>query len=246
MSSGSPWIAAKWPAPAGVIAGCTHRTGGVSVGKFDSLNLAAHVGDDADKVAENRRRFLADCALPQPPTWLNQVHGRTVVIDPGQDYLPEADAILSRESGTVCAVLTADCLPVIFATEDGGEIAVAHAGWRGLCNGILEATVASFSARPAMLVAWLGPAISQAAFEVGGEVRDAFVQQDANAASCFVENSAGRWQADLYGLARQRLSGTGVVRVFGGKFCTYGESARFFSYRRDGQCGRIASFVFRR
>ncbi len=244
MTSAISWIPADWPAPPGVVAGCTLRTDGVSSGKFDSLNLGARVGDEPGTVAENRRRFIESCDLPREPVWLNQVHGNTIVVEPDFDSAPEADAILSRQPGTVCAVLTADCLPVVFAADDGRELAIAHAGWRGLCKGVLEATVAAFSASPSALLAWLGPAISQPAFEVGGEVRDAFLQHSANTHSCFVKNGRGKWQADLYELARLRLAGAGVDRVFGGGHCTFSESDRFYSYRRDGQCGRMASFVF--
>lgn len=239
-------LAADWPAPAGIVAGCTRRTGGVGDNTFESLNLAGHVGDRPANVAENRRRFLAGCGAPGEPVWLNQVHGNTVVIDPEPDTHPTADAVLSRKSNTVCAVLTADCLPVLFVAESGAEIAAAHAGWRGLCAGVLEATIAAFSAPPGSLLAWLGPAISQTAFEVGGEVRDAFLAQGANAESCFVRNGNGRWQADLYQLARLRLSAAGVTGIYGGGQCTFSQPDRYFSYRRDGQCGRMASFIFRR
>jgi YfiH family protein len=236
-------LTAEWPAIPGVVAGCTVRGGGVSRGQYESLNLGTHVGDDAQKVEENRRRFMAAAELPQPPAWLRQVHGSRVAIDPGPGT--EADAILTRRTGAVCAVLTADCLPVVFAAQDGSEVAVAHAGWRGLCAGILEGTVAAFSAPPASILAWLGPAISQPAFEVGGEVRDAFLAHSGEARACFERNDAGKWQADLYALARQRLAAAGIGSVHGGGRCTFGESGQFFSYRRDGQCGRMATFVFR-
>lgn len=239
------WLAADWPAPRGVVAGCTYRTGGISSGLFESLNLGAHVGDDAALVRENRQRFLRRCDLPREPVWLNQVHGAAVAVDPVALSMPKADAILTRQPNTVCAVLTADCLPVVIAAEDGSEVAAAHAGWRGLCRGVLEATVCEFEQPPSALLAWLGPAISQSAFEVGDEVRAAFVRHDEGAGASFRHNSRGRWQADLYALARLRLAAAGVERMYGGEYCTYSESGRFFSYRRDGQCGRMASFVFR-
>jgi YfiH family protein len=245
MSTDAATIAADWPAPAGIVAGYTLRTGGVSGKTFESLNLGAHVGDKPENVAENRQRFLAGCSAPQEPVWLNQVHGNTVVIDPNPDVEPKADAVLSRYANTVCAVLTADCLPVLLVSLSGNEIAAAHAGWRGLCAGVVEATVATFSAPPESLLAWLGPAISQSAFEVGGEVRDAFLEQGANAEPCFVRNGRGKWQADLYQLARLRLAAAGVVKIYGGGLCTFSQSDRFFSYRRDGQCGRMASYIFR-
>lgn len=240
------FIPADWPAPQGIVAGTTLRQGGVSRGVYASLNLGAGVGDKDAAVAENRRRFVAACDSPQEPRWLKQVHGTTVAPDPPHGVVAEADATVSSNAGVTCVVLTADCLPVIFATADGREVGAAHAGWRGLLAGVLEASVRSFSSDPESLLVWMGPAISQAAFEVGGEVRDQFLAIDPAANNCFVANSRGRWQADLYALARLRLAGVGVQRVSGGDFCTYGEPQRFFSYRRDGQCGRMASFVFRR
>ncbi len=240
------WIPANWPAPEGVVAGTTLRYGGVSNGSFATLNLGAYADDDANAVCENRNRFRSICELPSEPRWLRQVHGSNVVIDPPSGETPEADAAITRQPDVVCAVLTADCLPVIFAADDGAELAVAHAGWRGLASGVLEATVRAMSTDPANSLAWLGPAISQTAFEVGGEVRDQFLAHDPDAAGCFKENERGRWQADLYGLARMRLRRTGIEQVSGGEYCTFSEPERFFSYRRDGTCGRMASFVFRR
>jgi len=239
------WIPADWPAPSGVVAGTTLRHGGVSSGSFDSLNLGAYVDDDADAVCENRIRFRSLCDLPSEPRWLRQVHGSHVVVDPPSGETPEADAAITRHVGVVCVVQTADCLPVIFAAIDGTELAVAHAGWRGLANGVLESTVSAMSTDPANLLAWLGPAISQPAFEVGGEVREAFLAHDPAAAGCFAANDRGRWQADIYGLARMRLGVAGVEQISGGENCTFGEPERFFSHRRDGACGRMASFVFR-
>lgn len=239
------WIPASWTAPQGVVAGTSLRHGGVSSGTYRSLNLGANTDDDASAVEENRNRFRAFCDLPSEPRWLRQVHGTGVVIEPPAGEPVEADAAITRQPGVVCAVLTADCLPVILASADGAELAAAHAGWRGLAGGVLEATVGAMSADPADLVVWLGPAISQPAFEVGEEVRRAFVAVDAAAGSCFVANENERWQADLYGLARQRLGKLGVSQVSGGGYCTFGEPGRFFSHRRDGPCGRMASFVFR-
>jgi len=246
MSAEKKWIAADWPAPDNVIAGATLRFGGVSTGAFESLNLGAHVSDDKDAVDENRRRFTSFCELPSEPLWLRQVHGTTVVVDPTAGLVPEADASITRRSGVVCAVLTADCLPVLFTSADGAELAAVHAGWRGLASGVLEATVEEMSTAPANILAWLGPAISQPAFEVGGEVREEFLAQDSTTDQHFVTNDRGRWQADLYGLARMRLTGLGIGHISGRQYCTFGESERFFSYRRDGACGRMASFVYRR
>ncbi len=240
------WIPANWPAPDCVVAGTTLRHGGVSGGSFSSLNLGEFSGDEAHAVQENRSRFRAICDLPSAPRWLRQVHGTNVAIEPRAGETPEADAAITRRAGVVCVVLTADCLPVILASADGAELAVAHAGWRGLAGGVLEATVRQMSADPAELIAWLGPAISQPAFEVGPEVRQEFLAHDAAAARCFMANSRGRFQADLYALARMRLESLDIAQVSGGGYCTFGEPQRFFSYRRDGACGRMASFVFRR
>jgi hypothetical protein len=244
------WIVADWPAPAGIVGGTTLRTGGVSQQSYASLNLGAHVGDDERCVQLNRSRFVRDCELPGEPAWLTQVHGTTVVRAGKSGDSRVADAVISHSARPdsarqVCAVLTADCLPVLLASEDGCEIAAAHAGWRGLCDGVLEATVSALESPPCRLMAWFGPAISQPAFEVGTEVRDRFVAADPGASGCFEENARGRWQADLYGLAALRLQNVGVTRVYGGGRCTFGEPDAFFSYRRDGQCGRMATFVFR-
>jgi len=239
------WIRADWPAPPGIVAGTTLRQGGVSRGLYASLNLAAHVGDAETSVATNRRRFESACELPSEPLWLTQVHGKNVVRAEAAAGAPKADAIVSDRPGKVCAVLTADCLPVLFVSADGRETAAAHAGWRGLSVGVLEATVAAMATSASCLMAWFGPAISQRAFEVGGEVRDAFVSRHAAAAGLFSPNERGRWQADLYGLAELRLRRSGVTRIYGGGRCTFSESEAFFSFRRDGECGRMASFVFR-
>ena len=237
------WIRADWQADDRVVAGCTTRTGGISSGRYASLNLGAHVGDDSVSVTENRRRMIDRCALPAEPVWLEQVHGTTVLVEPGRGE--QADAAVTRQPGVVCTVMVADCLPVLLTASDGTEVGAVHAGWRGLAAGVIEKTIDVFAAEPADVLAWLGPAISQDAFEVGSEVRQAFVDHDARASAAFDENERGRWQADLYGLARQRLGDAGVTEISGGGFCTYGDPGRFFSYRRDGQCGRMAAFVFR-
>ena len=236
-------ICADWSAPGGIIAGCTTRIGGGSQGVYQALNLGAHVGDDPATVAANRQTMIDTLSLPAEPVWLNQVHSATVAVEPSPAM--EADAALTGQAGTICTVMVADCLPVLFCSDDGAQVAAAHAGWRGLAAGVLENTIAGFAAEPAELNVWLGPAISQDAFEVGEEVRDAFLQTDIASGSCFVRNENDRWQADLYGLARRRLVLAGVRNVSGGGFCTYGDQERFFSYRRDGQCGRMAAFVYR-
>ena len=240
------WIPADWPAPDNVVGGTTLRTGGVSAGEFASLNLAAHVGDEPASVAENRQRFRSQYSLPSEPSWLKQVHGISVARGNSVPSTPAADGIVATAAGVVCAVLTADCLPVLLTTADGSTVAAAHAGWRGMSAGILEATVDALEVPSEQILAWLGPAISQPALEVGDEVREQFVNQSEAAEACFSANSRGRWQADLYGLATLRLRDCGVPRVFGGGSCTHTEPERFFSFRRDGRCGRMATFIYRR
>jgi polyphenol oxidase len=239
------WITPDWPAPANVRAAATLRTGGVSVEAFSSLNLGAHVGDDAAAVAENRRRVRVALGLPDEPLWLNQVHGVNVHVHDSQTTAPpEADASVALIPGRVCAVLTADCLPVLFTDRAGTRVAAAHAGWRGLAGGVLERTIAAIATEPAGLLAWLGPAIEQEAFEVGAEVREQFLSRDPANESAFVRNARDRWQADLYALARSALSRLGVNEVYGGGYACYADRERFFSYRRDGQTGRMATLIW--
>lgn len=238
------WIIPDWPAPPNVHALVTTRHGGVSVGPWAAMNLALHVGDDADAVATNRA--LLRGYLPAEPCWLEQVHG-VVVADADRHHAqpPRADAVVAREPGRVCAVLTADCLPVLLCADDGTRVAAAHAGWRGLAAGVLETTVAAMAHPGGELLAWLGPAIGPAAFQVGPEVRAAFVAHDAAAADAFAAGEGDRWYADLYALARVRLRAVGVTRVYGGGWCTVRDAASFYSYRRDGVTGRMASLVWR-
>ncbi|MFP4682721.1 MAG: peptidoglycan editing factor PgeF [Ectothiorhodospira sp.] len=239
-------IEPRWPAPAGVRAVVTTRDGGVSRPPYDALNLALHTGDDPEAVRENRRRLVRALDLPAAPAWLEQVHGTAVAEASG--VIPDAtqaDASIARGPGVVCAVLTADCLPVCLCDRAAGEVAVAHAGWRGLASGVLEAAVAAFSRPPEDLLAWLGPAIGPAVFEVGPEVRRAFVEQDPETAVAFVSSRGDRWFADLHALARARLQACGVAEVHGLTACTHGEAERFFSYRRDGRTGRMATLIWR-
>jgi polyphenol oxidase len=238
------FLTPDWPAPREVHAAFTLRTGGVSVPPFASLNVARHVGDRGDAVDENRRRLCQQLALPGEPAWLEQVHGKEVADLDAAVTGAQADASITRAAGRVCAIQVADCLPVLFAARSGAAVAAAHCGWRGLARGVLEATVAALAVRADELYAWLGPAIGPAAFEVGEEVRAAFVTQDARAAQAFAGNSRGRWQCDLFRLARQRLAALGVSAVFGGGVCTARDPERFFSYRRDGRCGRMAALIW--
>ena len=235
-------IRPQWPAPARVRAWSTLRNGGVSAAPWESLNLGAHVGDEPGAVTENRRRLVQRLQLPAEPLWLQQVHGARVRTAADSDTC--ADACLADRSGQVCVVMTADCLPVLFCNLGGSKVAAAHAGWRGLHSGVLEATVNAFDEEPRQLLAWLGPAIGPKAFEVGDEVRDAFVAEDVDAAAHFIANRQGHWLADLYGLARLRLARSGVEAVFGGDRCTFNEPASFYSYRRDGVTGRMASLIW--
>lgn len=236
------WIVPDWPAPACVRALVTTRTGGVSVGAYASMNLAMHVGDDPAAVAENRRRLRTH--LPAEPLWLTQVHGNAVVRAEDAVEGVEADAAFTCRVGRVCAVLTADCLPVLLCNEAGTVVAVSHAGWRGLAGGVIEAAVRAMNEPPARLLAWLGPAIGPQAFEVGAEVRAAFLAHSPDAAAAFVAKESGKWLADLYRLAELRLHGLGMERVFGGGFCTFNETERFYSYRREKASGRMASLIW--
>ena len=237
------FLAPGWSVPAHVRATMTTRAGGVSTGTYASFNLATHVGDDPAAVAENRRRLRDALGLPAEPAWLEQVHGTGVAVLPAAAQAP-ADAAVTFTRGVVCAVLVADCLPVFLAGHAGDRVGIAHAGWRGLAAGVLEATIAAFACPPGELVAWLGPSIGPRAFEVGAEVRDAFTAQDAGAAAAFHPGRAGRWLADLPGLARRRLAAAGVTAVSGGDLCTHGDAARFYSFRRDGATGRLAALAW--
>lgn len=232
-----------WPAPPGIRAATTTRVGGVSRDTFAGLNLASHVGDEPADVARNRALLREALALPGEPLWLSQVHGRVVVDAAQASEGAEADASFSTEPGVVCAVMTADCLPVLFADRAGGAVAAAHAGWRGLAGGVLEETLARFE-EPARVMAWLGPAIGPRAFEVGDEVRAAFCEAQAEAEHCFLPNGPGHWLADIYALARLRLGAAGVGEVYGGGRCTYSEPELFYSYRRSRRTGRMASLIW--
>jgi len=245
ITSTRDWIVPDWPAPGTVRAAATLRSGGVSKGDFASLNLAAHVGDDPAAVAENRRRVREALRLPSEPAWLNQVHGIHVV-EAGVTAAPPptADASVSRSPNQVCVVMTADCLPVLFCDREGTRVAAAHAGWRGLVGGVLGTTVAALGLPADRLIAWLGPAIEPSAFEVGEEVREQFLARDAGNQIAFEKNARGRWQADLYELARRELGRLGIPSVHGGGFRTYADADRFFSYRRASRTGRMATMVW--
>jgi len=240
--SNNSWITPGWPAPANVRALCTTRNGGVGSAPYASFNLGDHVGDDPLSVARNRSLLRA--RLPAEPLWLQQVHTSNVAEADRATGIPQADASVARRQNRVCAVLTADCLPILLCDRHGTVVAAAHAGWRGLAGGVIEATIAAMGADPAALMAWLGPAIGPTAFEVGGEVRDTFLAHDENAASAFVAHGDGKWLADLYRLARLRLTRSGIDQISGGEYCTYRDEQRFFSYRRERTTGRMASLIW--
>ncbi|MBK7904351.1 MAG: peptidoglycan editing factor PgeF [Proteobacteria bacterium] len=243
------WLTPDWDVAPNVHALSTLRGGGLSAQAYASFNLAQHVGDDPEHVRANRALLRAAVRLPSEPFWLEQVHGINVVEHPGpaatRAVQPLADAAVAFAPGRVCVVMTADCLPVVFADRAGTCVGVAHVGWRGLVGGVLEATVAALQAEPDQLVAWLGPAIGPDAFEVGSEVRAAFIARDAANDDAFLRNQAGRYQADLYRLARRALARVGVHHVSGGGRCTQREAAEFFSFRRDGgRTGRMATLAW--
>jgi hypothetical protein len=235
------WLTPQWPAPARVKACVTTRSGGVSVAPFDSCNLGEHVADDPQAVLKNRQRLVS--LLGCKPAWLQQVHG-VAVVEANPALVLEADASWTGKSGVACTVMTADCLPVLFCDRAGSRVAAAHAGWRGLAGGVLEATLDQLGVPADEVLVWLGPAIGPQAFEVGAEVREAFVGQHAQASEAFrPSHNAGKFIADIYQLARIRLAARGVTAVYGGEFCTYNDP-RFYSYRRAAQTGRFASLIW--
>ncbi len=238
-----------WPAPNCVVAAVSLRNGGVSQSPYDSLNTATHVGDSLACVTRNRALLAERLQLPCEPVWLNQVHGIDVVAAETVNGIVDADGSFSKQTNVVCVVQTADCLPVFLCNREGSQVAAVHAGWRGLVAGVLEQAVSTFE-HHSPVIAWLGPAISQAFFEVGEEVRQAFVSaatdedKAATTAAFRPSQREGHWYADLYQLARIRLKTVGVESIYGGQECCYGDSSRFFSYRRDGVTGRMASLIY--
>lgn len=240
-------IEPDWPAPAGVRACSTRRLGGFSLGAFASLNLGDHVGDDPERVARNREALAERLGLSAPPAWLRQVHGRRIVAAGTDGAIQEADGSVASAPGRICVVMTADCLPLLLCDDQGRRVAAVHAGWRGLRDGVIESAVAAMGIAPGRLLAWLGPAIGPDAFEVGPEVRAGFVAADPECAAAFRPGSTRdgeRWLADLFLLARLRLDRLGVTRVHGGGDCTFSQPREYFSYRRDGTTGRMASLIW--
>lgn len=240
MSFATSGFAPDWPVPGHVHAWVTERDG---AGRYGAGNLGVHVGDDASVVAANRTRLCAELALPADPTWLTQVHGARV-LDLDREPVAPADGAVTSRTGVVCAVLTADCLPILFCDRAGRRVGVAHAGWRGLLGGVLPAAVRAMAVPATDLVAWLGPAIGPSNYEVGADVREPFVAQSAAAERRFERNGRGRWQADLFGLARDSLAAAGVHTVHGGGVCTFAAAERFFSHRREAPCGRMATLIW--
>lgn len=237
------WIVPDWPAPPPVRAVTTLRGGGASLAPYDSLNLAGHVGDEPSRVAANRQRLAAALALPAAPLWLDQRHGDRVIDAGGAEDLA-ADGACARRPGLVCAVLTADCLPILLCNRKGRAVAALHAGWRGLACGIVESGLEALRGAPEDLLAWLGPAICGGCYEVGEEVRQAFLGKDAALAPAFTPTRPGHFLVDLCAIARHLLEQRGVRAIFGGDRCTRHEPDRFYSHRRDGRSGRMASLVW--
>ena len=265
MSKNKHWLEPDWPAPANIHAATTLRTGGVSQGAYFSLNPATHVSDEADQVKQNRQIIREMLDLPSEPVWLDQIHSNRVVkaVNPpypplqkgGRGDLQQADASYTNKSGVVCAVMTADCLPLLVCSADGTQVAAIHAGWRGLLAGVICNTVVAMQIPPSPplckrgargdLLVWLGPAIGPDCFEVGTEMRDAFLEKSVEFSSAFKQQSNNKWLADIYQLARIELASLGIAKVYGGTYCTVTEHERFYSYRRDTQTGRMATLIWR-
>ena len=234
------WLEADWPAPAFIKAGITLRQGGASEKPYDSFNLATHVGDELKVVKQNRERL----DVPNAPQWLEQVHSTKAVLLPNKESILKADASYTSEKNIVCAVMTADCLPLLITDTTGSCVAAIHAGWRGLCDGIIEETINQLPVEPASLLVWLGPAIGADVYEIGEEVYDAFTKDDVEAKKSFTNTSEKHWLFDIYRLATLRLNRLGVKQIFGGDHCTLSEKEQFFSYRRDNVTGRMASMIW--
>lgn len=240
------FIIPDWPAPPNVKALQTTRTGGASLAPYASLNLGNHVNDNPFHVAQNRQSL--NQFLPNEPVWLKQVHGINVVDATHTSGEPEADASFTTQKNVVCVIMTADCLPILLCDQAGTSVAALHAGWRSLCDGVVESTVKAMQLESSQLLAWLGPAIGPQAFEVGAEVRAQFMAKDAQAKSAFVPHG-DKWLGDLYKIATQRLAKLGITQIYGGQdrhgnFCTYFDETHFFSFRRDGDTGRMGTFIW--
>lgn len=238
------WLQADWPAPDFIKAGTTLRQGGVSIGAYSSFNLATHVGDELAAVERNRAILDQSLNVPNAPQWLEQIHSTEVVLLPNEEAIPKADASYTSKENIVCTVMTADCLPLLITNKQGSCVAAIHAGWRGLCDGIIEATIKKLPVEPESLLVWLGPAIGADVYEVGEEVYDAFTKAEVEAKQAFTSVSEGHWLFDIYQLAKLRLNKMGVNHIYGGDRCTLSEEEHFFSYRRDDVTGRMASMIW--
>jgi len=243
-----PIIKPNWPAPENIQAFSTTRQGGVSTGAYESFNLSTYVGDNLQHVLENRKILKRSirCQTPNTalePLWLEQQHG-TLVVDADNPETLFADGSYTNQKNIICSIFTADCLPILLCDKSGTEVAAIHAGWRGLLNGVIESGVRKFKSHPATIMAWLGPAIGPNKFEVGPEVQKAFVNKDNQAKSCFKQNRSNHFLADIYKLATLRLQKSGITDIYGGSYCTFSSTERFFSYRRDGKCGRMANLIW--
>jgi polyphenol oxidase len=243
MSNKQHWLKPDWPAPANIHAATTLRIGGVSQGKYASFNLATHVGDNPEVVKQNRKVLKTLLSLPSEPVWLSQTHSNCAVGAIVKDLPEQADASYTNQAGVVCAVMTADCLPLLVCTDDGSEIAAIHAGWRGLVDGVIDNTIAALPNKKLMV--WLGPAIGPEYFEVGSEVRNVYLSRSMEFSNAFKQKSQDKWLADIYQLARINLSMLSIDKVYGGNFCTFSDTERFYSYRRDKDTGRMATLIWR-
>lgn len=244
MQQDCQWIVPEWPAPSRVRALSTLRGGGVSCAPYDTFNLAEHVGDDRHAVTVNRQRLITAAALPSMPLWLKQVHGAHTIHAGEVAGTVSADACFTDRPAQVCAILTADCLPLLICDTQGRRVCALHAGWRGLVNGVVEAAVTALGMPGRDLMAWMGPAIGPDNFEVGDEVRTRFMSADRDSLHAFRPSPQGRWLADIYQLTRLRLERQGVGHIYGAKWCTVSDPERFYSYRRDGKTGRMASMIW--
>lgn len=237
-------IKPDWPAPSSIHALTTTRQSGVSRGVYAYFNVATHVSDEPEHVARNRELLREENNLPGEPLWLQQTHS-TIVIDAAEHFDGiEADACFTQQANTICTVMTADCLPVLICAHDGSEVAAVHAGWRGLAAGIIEKTIERMQSSPEDLLVWLGPAIGPKHFQVQQDVVSAFTQQNPDALNCFTQQSDTHWLADMVGLTQQRLAPLGIKHLYGGDLCTYTDAEKFYSHRRDGTTGRIASLIW--
>lgn len=234
------WLPADWPAPDFIKAGTTLRHGGVSVAPYSSFNLATHVGDDLKAVNKNRSQLN----LPSGSQWLDQTHSACAVLLPNDEIIPQADAAYTFDDNIVCTVMTADCLPLLVTDKAGSCVAAIHAGWRGLCDGIIESTINKLNIEPQSTLVWLGPAIGPDVYEIGKEVYDAFTQASVDSKQAFTATSEGHWLFDIYQMARLRLNKIGITNIYGRDRCTLSEKEHFFSYRRDGATGRMASMIW--